>query len=192
MTRILKALFVLTLTAFAGCVDRDTATEGNIARSFSMNGSSATLLEGQIPYAPPVQKVIGTQGGVLVLRGPDRGGVATFHALVVPAGAVHENLLFTMELGDARYAGVELKAFKIKSNVNERGEEVGHLGFQRPLYLTLSYAWSDRPFNPARLSVVHVVGTEIQPERIRTHRWPANKSVVGEIRHFSRYNIAVQ
>lgn len=191
MTRTLRALFVLTLIAFAGCADRNTATESNVAPSFSRNGRSATLLEGQLPYAPPVEKVIGAGGGILVLRGPDRGGAPTYHALYVTPGAVKENTLFTMELGDARYAGVELRAYRI-SDSHGRGEEVGHLGFQRPLYLTLSYAWAEQPVNPNRLTVVHVIGGQIQPERIRTMPWRANKTVVGEIRHFSRYNIAVQ
>jgi hypothetical protein len=191
MTRTLKALFALTLIALASCGDSSTTTEPNVAPQFSRNRGTPTLLEGQLPYAPPVQQIIGPAGGIIVLRGPDRGGVPTFHSLVVPAGAVKENLLFTMEAGSRQYVDVELKAFKIKSNTKERGEEVGHLGFRKPLYLTLSYAWADRPFNPTRVRIVHVVGNQIQPEKIRTLRWPSHKSVVGEIRHFSKYSAAL-
>lgn len=189
MSRFTKLSFALSLFALVSCADRDTTTEPSLDPSFSRNPHEASeLLEGQIPAAVPmVSKVIGKAGGVLVISGGVRNGHPTFHSLTVPAGVLKEDLLFTMELGTQTYIDVELKAYRVKNG--ERGEEVGHRGFAKPLYLTLSYAWADKPFNPAQLGIVYVQGNEIK-ERVRSFRIPNGKFLIGEIRHFSRYSIA--
>lgn len=151
----------------------------------------ATLVPGQLqlpagalPYA---QKVIGAEGGELILHGLARDGQPTFHRLVVPAGAVQSPALFIIQLASSTEIDVDLFAYRMAAN--GRQENVGEAGFLKPVFLELSYAWAKSPVDPAALEIVYVVGNRVK-EHMPTRANPIARSVVGQLRHFSRYAVA--
>ena len=195
MSRLLKVFATLSLMGVAACADYTMTGVTHPAADAAFvaapgNEDDLTLITGQLPAATQsVSKVIGEEGGTLEIFGGMKDGLPTYHSLDVPAGAVRSPLLFTMTLGSGPYIDVELAAYEIDSR--GMADEVGHRGFAKPVYLSLSYAWAVPPVSGDRLEIVYLVGNDRIKERIRTVKSPRHANVVGELHHFSRYAVAV-
>jgi hypothetical protein len=185
--QLIKVFSLACALAVASCTDAGQITralEAPVGESHTVhapNGKEFTIVAGQLPATVrSVSAEIGPDGGVLVLAGP----AGTAHTLTVPAGAVNERLRFEMTLSDGNDIMVDLAAYRLKG----RPEEVGHLGFKKPVLLSLSYAFAAPGLDPSRLSIVYLVGRAVK-EQLPT-RAGNGRFVVGELRHFSRYAVA--
>lgn len=117
-----------------------------------------------------VEAVIGSRGGVLNLGA---------HWLLVPAGAVRDDVRFRMEpVNDGRYH-VELTA----SDLGRDDNNVGRNGFRKPVYLAFNFGAC--PHDPDSLTVAWLTSNGslvAQPTYIYDDEW-----AVGVLRHFSGY-----
>lgn len=136
------------------------------------------------------EQVIGAEGGYLY---------AAHHALYVPKGAVSVPTKFkitiyrkpadplTFATDSLVNIEVSLKAYETRDGVDV---SVGEFGFQRPVYLGLSYDWVADVMDPAQATVLWRktadVGIEVPTRTVDTgKRW-----IVGELQHFSDYALA--
>jgi hypothetical protein len=126
---------------------------------------------------PVAVKRIGPNGGVLEV-GRNR--------LTVPAGAVREPVVFRMQLEDGAVQ-VDLAATRPTSR---RQNDVGSVGFDRPLHLELSYEEAPPAGDPSELVVVWVRddGTLV-PLPSTVDR--GARSVTASLNHFSGYALAM-
>jgi hypothetical protein len=129
---------------------------------------------------------IGREGGYIFTQG---------HVLVVPEGAVSEPTYFKIQAlnvasSDSVPIEVELKAYRTTST----GEiiDVGTQGFNKPVYLAMSYAWAQETMSIglAGATVVWIKAPGVAEEiRTRTVDYDG-KWIVAELSHFSPYALA--
>lgn len=190
MSRFGKLLITFSLTLFSACSESSITDLTNPVRPSASviddAGNKVDLIKGQFDSQQRmVSKVIGPAGGVLILSGDGKDRRA-FHSVIVPAGAVQENLLFTMELSGDDFIIVDLNAY----NLDAAGKPIGgtgHRGFAKPVYLTLSYAAAKVQLPKSRLGIVYLNDSTGRAERVNSRALPFVESVMGELRHFSRY-----
>lgn len=144
-------------------------------------GNDYTLVEGQLPTDVPtlsVSRLVDASGGSLRLAG---------HALTVPAGAVEAPTVFVLEVLPTGRVEVELRAL-VSSPFGT--EDVGERGFDRPVSLTLSYAWARGVEDPGDLQILHLRDDGIA-EPLATRVDPVGRTVTADLEHFSRYCMAI-
>lgn len=133
------------------------------------------ITEAERPGLPLyTSSLIGLLGGGLELGG---------HSVDVPRGAVALPTLFSMfRVPEARIE-VDLLALR---QVPGGLLNVGELGFNRPVTLTLSYAHATNVSDPSRLKIMRLMPDgrhEILPSTVDTRK----KTVSARLEHFSRY-----
>ena len=188
-----RILALVCTVVFSACGDAGTPTD--IAPSYDKKAVEpprdfVTLISGQLKLPagamPFATATIGAAGGSVTLNGLPKDGQPTFHRIVVPAGAVNAPTLFVIQLSSSSAIDVDLFAFR--QNSHGKMNNVGELGFLKPVYLELSFAWATSPVDPARLHVGYLVGNRVR-ERMPTQANAHARKVIGELRHFSRYAV---
>jgi hypothetical protein len=146
------------------------------------------IATGKLPEPTDLKgdSTIGKEGGYIFTNG---------HVLVVPEGAVTEPTYFKIQAlnvasTDTVPVEVELKAYRYSST----GEvvDVGAAGFNKPVYLAMSYQWAQETFSLG-LSGATVVWITApgQAEEVRTRTVDYDgKWIVAELSHFSAYALA--
>jgi hypothetical protein len=182
-------LLVLCAVLSAACQERVAAPAQEGLQSHQLN-PNPTWVEGQLVTPDPmVAQWIGPEGGTLVLTGRGLDGKLAAHTLTVPARAVAQRLLFTMELTSTTHLEVELNAFLVAPD-GTTTTEVGQHGFKRPVTLSLSYAGATNVVSPSALNIVWIEDGKAR-EKVRKVRDDSSKQwVAGELNHFSRYRMA--
>ena len=200
MPRSLRPLLLwcVALVTAAGC---DNAEEMTAPRSAvttiqrasvpADDGKIYTLVEGQLPaIVPSVSRWIGKSGGTIYLFGPWKDGRPTMHAVMVPEGAVSRPTLFTISVASTEFVKVDLRAQVLLKNGTLK--DVGNLGFRKPVFLFLSYAWATNVDDPERLVILH------DPENGNPHRrvggevlFSFEEYIVAALGHFSKYAVAM-
>lgn len=194
MSRSSKLLFTLSLTLFSACSESTITDVSNPVRPSAAvlddTGNELELVKGQLNSRTKlVSKVIGPEGGMLVLPGWGKNGHFAFHSVIVPAGAVTEKLMFAMELSSDEYIEVDLNAYKLDA-AGKPIAGTGHRGFSKPVYLTLSYANAEKPVPTGKVRIVYLNEQTGRAERVNSRALPMAQLVIGELRHFSRYTMA--
>jgi hypothetical protein len=164
----LVACVILPLVA---CLDATPTSSAPDAPSLD-RGRAPTLLQCERSNAVSTRGIIGPKGGSISLDG---------HRLVVPPGAVHRHVRFTMSVPASREVIVDVSA-----------DGRSHFTFARPAILTISYArCSGQPLEPAKLRVWFV--------HEQSHRFLQEMSADADenahtlsfaIRHLSTYAVA--
>ena len=163
---------------------------GPAVSGVSADGTVKTwrIATGKLPEPTDLKgdTTIGREGGYIFTQG---------HVLVVPEGAVSEPTYFKIQAlnlasTDTVPVEVELKAYRY----TETGEviNVGELGFNKPVYLAMSYEWAQETMSIglAGATVVWVKAPGVA-EEVRTRTVDYNgKWIVAELAHFSAYALA--
>jgi hypothetical protein len=111
------------------------------------------------------------------------------HAVSIPEGAVAKRTLFTISIASSDHIEVDLRA-----QVEQKGglKDVGHLGFRKPVYLFLSYAYATNVTDASHLTILH------NPENGNPHErvggdilFGVDKYVIAKLDHFSKYALAM-
>jgi hypothetical protein len=173
----LSASALLLAVLVASCdsappADRITAPEG------VLTSAVPSLVHAQ----PPAWGL--TRGSDSGLIGPAGGTItAGGHSLTVPAGAANANTTFTLTVLDDDYVEVSLSAINGGVNVGASGFANG-----KTVTLTLSYAEAKDVSDPSKLVIVRRLdgGDQVLPVTLNT----ANKTVMVQLGHFSRYAMA--
>ena len=198
--KVLIAALLLIAPVVTSCSDQQDLTQPSTqVVAGPQEGLLGDLLGGVVGGLLNV--VGGVVDGVLnVLSGPDANGnvarvwidedggtvsVAAYK-LVVPRYAVSQATLFELKpVNDGTYK-VELHAYRRINGVNV---EVGHLGFNRPVTYSVSYANARGVVDPRKLFIAYLRPdgkAEIQPGVIDLYR----KTVTSPLSHFSKYALA--
>lgn len=190
--RLRAVLLPLLLAALAGCEpvvepapDRGPEVAhqvlGSAATVADDEGNEYTLVEGNVPplvTTREVSRLIGASGGTLNLAG---------HTLTVPEGAVSVPTVFVLTIPPSGRVEVELQALvSTLSGLVDVGEE----GFDRPVTLSLTYAWASNVTDPSTLKILHL-REDGSAEPLPTTVDPTGKTVTARLHHFSRYCMAI-
>ena len=124
--------------------------------------------------------VIGPGGGTVTLRS---GSSPAYHSITVPAGTVKKPTRFVMKLGPGPTINVLLSA-----TVVANGRRITR--FKQPLSLTMSFHGSNAK-DVRGLKVVYLEGTDVR-EVLKSRVNANEKTVTGEVWHFSRYAVACE
>jgi hypothetical protein len=183
------------LLLLAGCDDAAVPTEPFARPAFShvvkgTDGGEYTLVAGQIPATVLSEsKWIGKEGGSVFLWGGYKDGRIIAHAVTIPEGAVSKRTLFTISIASSDHIEVDLRAQVEQKNGLK---DVGHLGFRKPVYLFLSYAYATNVSDASRLTILY------DPENGNAHQrvggqvlFGLDKYVFVQLDHFSKYALAM-
>jgi hypothetical protein len=143
-----------------------SAADGTPVPDSSSTPSAAALYRCETPDFGSVSKVIGREGGEIVV-GP--------HSLRIPGDALREDVTITATANADQYVRVELQPHG--------------LAFEKPVALTLSYAHCGAPPPRGRyVAYVDDLGNVLELLDVNFHR--SGTEVETRLKHFSGYAIA--
>lgn len=125
---------------------------------------------------------------------PNAGGDVGIagNVLIVPKHATSKPTLFVMEAKNAGCSGsAELSVKLTALEQDEKGEwkvSVGHLGFQKPLELRMTFEPMTDPVDPANLRVVWLKADGTQ--QVYSSTIGSDKRIHTQLDHFSQYALA--
>jgi hypothetical protein len=144
---------------------------------------SNILIIGKGPRGSTIARESDPTVGFVTAEIDKKGGALSIgdHVLYIPAGAVEKPTTFRMRKmpGDIK---VGLTATRKTPN------DVGHAGFNVPVYLTLSYANGQNMKAIGQLKILWIKpdgSTEAQPSQVKS----SDKVVVGELTHFTDFGL---
>lgn len=143
----------------------------------SKGGDTYTFVNAGYALTNPlsVSKLIDITGGEITVLG---------HTLSVPAGAVATLTIFTMTALPGGKIEVDLLALAPILLT-----DIGVLGFNKPVTLTLSYAGTPDNVDPKRLVIVHVrTNGDIEPRKTTVDK--KDRTASAKLDHFSKYCLA--
>ncbi|MBW3630617.1 MAG: hypothetical protein KY464_15145 [Gemmatimonadetes bacterium] len=190
LTGVGEATFGKTSTGTAGWGKGGKKANGPQVTGVAADGTvrSWRIGTGKLPDPTNLKgdATIGREGGYIFTQG---------HVLLVPPGAVTEPTYFKIQAQNVTSVetvpvAVELKAYRIAAT----GEtiDVGEQGFQRPVYLAMSYEWAQETLSIGLTGATVVwVKAPGSAEEVRTRTIDYNgKWIVAELSHFSIYGLA--
>lgn len=170
----------VVLLALTSCAETPTS----IPSVQSSSTPSYTVVRESLPadLLPGVSLsgIIGITGGSISLAG---------HVLEVPAGAVTVPTLFTLTVPLNGYVQVDLSA--TVTTILGKVVDVGALGFQKPVKLSLTYARATNVSDPKSLFVAYMPnGDHSKLEKLPSTLHATKKLVSAQLGHFSKYCMA--
>jgi hypothetical protein len=158
------------------------------------DGRTYTLVEGQINFKRATASAwINRGGGTVMIEGDSINGRPTMHVLIVPEGVVKKKTLFTMTIASNHYVRVGLRA-QIEHKYRGQVEliDVGHLGFDKPVWLGLDRSLASNVPAGSRLTVLYDPENGQPFEAMPTTVYAGYEQwVIGYLNHFSKYALAM-